>query len=105
MHARVTQFRILPDKLEDFRSASNSILPVIRKQAGFRALVVLRTGEAAAPEAIVVSVWDSLDALRASEKNLFLYQAISRVLGYCEGFPLIKEHEVIVSEFAGKQRS
>jgi len=102
MHARVTQFRILPDKLENFRLASNSIRPIIRKQAGFRALLVLRTGEEAAPEATVVSVWDSHEALRGSEKNLFLYQAISRVLGYCEGFPLIKEYEVISSEFAGK---
>jgi len=48
----------------------------------------------------VLSLWDSLDDLKASEKNLFLYQAIARVLSYCEGFPAIREHEVLVSEFA-----
>ena len=101
MHARVTKFRIQPGKLDDFRAASESIRPIIRKQAGFRALVVLRTSEAPL-EATVVSVWNSLEDLRGSEKNLFLYQAISRVLAFCEGFPMIKEHEVITGEFAVK---
>lgn len=102
MHARVTQFRILPGKLNDFRAAAESLRPLLHKQAGFRALVVLRTGEGPQPEATVVSVWDSFEHLKGSEKNLFLYQAISRVLAFCEGFPIIREHEVLVSEFPGK---
>lgn len=100
MHARVTQFRILPGKLEDFRAAAESIRPVIHKQHGFRALLVLRTSESPL-EATVISVWNSLSDLKGSEKNLFLYQAISRVLEFCEGFPLIREHEVIANDFAG----
>ena len=100
MHARVTQFRILPDKQEDFRAAIDSLLPLLHKQAGFRVLLVLRTSDGPVPEATVVSVWNSFEDLKGSEKNLFLYQAISRVLAFCEGFPTIREHEVMVSEFA-----
>lgn len=100
MYARAAELRILPGKLEEFTRAFDSIIPEIRKQAGFRALVVLRSPEAANPEAITFSIWDSLADLKASEKNLFLYQALSRVLGFCEGFPRIREHEVLVSEFA-----
>lgn len=95
MHARVTQFRILPGKLDDFRAAVQSLIPLLNRQSGFRNLIVLRTTDGPAPEATVISVWNSLSDLKASEKNLFLYQAISRVLEFCEGFPLIREHEVI----------
>jgi len=100
MHARVTHFRVRPGKIEDSQGAADSVIPLIRKQRGFRALVVLHTPQESKPEATVLSLWDSLDDLKASEKNLFLYQAIARVLSYCEGFPAIREHEVLVSEFA-----
>lgn len=99
MHARVTQFRILPGKQEDFRAAVDSLIPLLRKQVGFRALLVLRTSEGPVPEATVVSIWNSLEDLKGSEKNLFLYQALSRVLAFCEGFPIIREHQVMASEF------
>jgi len=100
MHARVTQFRILPGKVKEFAGAVDSVLPLIRKQVGFRALVVLRTSETPVAHTTVLSLWDSFDDLKNSEKNLFLYQALSRVLGFCEGFPEIHEHDVLVSEFA-----
>lgn len=100
MHARVSQLRILPGKLEELTGAIQSVIPLSRKQAGFRALVVLRGGSDALPEATVISVWDSLEDLKASEKNLYLYQAIARVLSFCESFPAIREQEVLVSEFA-----
>jgi len=99
MHARVTHFYIQPGKTEGFRSAVNSLIPLIRKQQGFHALVVLHL-PGTKPEATVLSLWDSLDDLKGSEKNMFLYQALSRVLSHCEGFPTIREHEVLVSEFA-----
>ena len=99
MHARITQFRILPDKQENFRAAIDSLVPLLHKQAGFRVLLVLRTSEGPVPEATVVSVWNSFEDLKGSERNLFLYQAISRLLAFCEGFPIIREHEVIASEF------
>lgn len=100
MHARVTRLRIRPGKLEEFVAAFDSIIPTIHKQAGFRALLVLR--HAAAPEATVVSAWDSLEALRASEQNMFLFQALRRILTFCEGFPVTEEHEVPVGEFAAR---
>lgn len=100
MHARVTQFRIRAGKLEEFTAAIGSLIPVIQKQPGFRALLVLRSEPGDAPEARVISTWDSLDDLRASEKNMFFYQAVARLLDCCEGFPVMREEEVLVSEFA-----
>ncbi len=100
MFARATELRVLRGKLEEFTAAVQSMLPSLREQPGFRALIVLRPAGKAVPEAVTLSLWDSLEDLKASEKNLFLYQALSRLMGSCEGFPKIHEHEVLVSEFA-----
>jgi heme-degrading monooxygenase HmoA len=100
MHARVTQFRILPGKLEEFTQAIHSVVPAVRKQKGFRALLVLRADSGAAPEGQTIAVWDSLEDLRASEKNFFFYSALAKVMACCEGFPAIAEQEVLVSQFA-----
>jgi heme-degrading monooxygenase HmoA len=100
MYARVSRVHILPGKLEEFCSAVDSVIPRAREQQGFRALIVLRNADPAkTAEATVISVWDSLEHLKDSERNLYLYQAISRILGCCEGFPQISEQEVLVSEF------
>ena len=104
MYARVSEVRILPGKWTEYLEAIHSVLPILRKQAGFRAGFLLRNDGDAGPGALVVTLWDTHDDLKASEKNLFLYQAIARTLSFCEGFPRIREHEVAVSEFAPAAR-
>ena len=100
MHARVTQARILPGKLREFTDAVETMMPTARKQAGIRAVMILLTQEKDPVEVTIISVWDSFDDLKASEKNMYFYQALSRVLTFCEGFPAVREHEVLISEFA-----
>ena len=100
MHARVTQARILPGKLKEFTGAVESMVPTARKQKGIRAVVVLKTKAQDPAEVTIISLWDNFDDLKASEKNMYFYQALSRVLTFCEGFPAVREHEVLISEFA-----
>jgi heme-degrading monooxygenase HmoA len=95
MHARVWQVRIRPGKTDEFKGALQSLFPLARLQPGYRGGVALTSGKAGAPDVTVVGIWDSLDALRASERNLFVTQAIARVLGCCDGFPQITEQEVL----------
>jgi len=99
MHARVTQISVLPGKLGEFTEAVNSMLPAAQQQAGFRGLLVLRGDQPASHDAQVISLWDSLEALRHSEKNLYFYQAISRVLSCSHGFPAIREQQVLLIDF------
>jgi len=109
MHARVTQVHILPGKLTEFLAAVDSLRPAIPKQAGFRTLLVLCSAETPASEnatretsATIYSVWDTMEDLRASEKNLFLYQALAQIQSYCKGLWRIREEEVIASEMGTK---
>lgn len=100
MHARVTEYQVAADKMKLFVKAAESMLPKLRKQEGFRTLLVMRPSKSNPGRAMIISVWDSLADLKASEKSLFLYQALSRLMAYCKGFPDISEYEVLLTEYA-----
>lgn len=102
MYARVWHVHIQPGRIEEFKDAIDSLLPAARKEAGFRAVLVLGSDGGKSPEATVIGVWNTLEELKASEKSLFLYQALSRVLNLCEGFPNISEEEVLLIGVGGK---
>ena len=98
MYARVWKLVILPGKVEEFAAAANSIIPILRRQVGFRGLLVLRSGPGEKLEATAVSAWESLVALRNSENSAF-EQMLARILPLCEHHPSMREEEVMVSEF------
>jgi heme-degrading monooxygenase HmoA len=99
MYARVWKVQLLPEKADQFTVGVNSVLSILRQQAGFRGLLVLRGGPGESLEATVVSAWDSLDYLRASETTAF-HQAVARVLACCEHGPFMREEKVLLSEFS-----
>ena len=99
MNARVWQFHIRPGNAQDFQDILSSVIDLARKQDGYRGGVALASGKSVSPEVTLVALWDSLDAMRASESNFFLTQAISRFLVCCDGVPHITEQEVLASDF------
>jgi heme-degrading monooxygenase HmoA len=104
MYARVWKFVILPGKVEEFAAAADAMLPILRRQVGFRGCLVLRGGPEEKLEATVVSAWDSLVALRNSETSAF-QQGLARILSHCEHRPFMREEEVLVSEFVSQDLS
>ena len=112
MYARVMQIRILPGKLSDFLVAVDSLTPALHKQPGFRTMMILSSPETPAKDgddreisATTFTVWETMEHMRASEKNMFLYQALARMKEHCKGFPQIHEEEVIASELGGGSSS
>lgn len=101
MYARVWKLGILPGKVEEFAVAVNSIRPLLRRQPGFCGLLVLRTGPGEGLEATVISTWASIETLRDSETAVFP-QALADYHSYCEHRPVMREEEVVVSEFASE---
>ena len=99
MHARVWRFHIRPGKVQDFQGILSSVIDLAHHQGGYRGGVALASSGSESPEVTLVALWDSLEAMRASENNLFLTQAISRFLACCEGLPHISEQEVLASDF------
>jgi len=100
MYARVWKLTILPEQVEKFILAANDMMPLLRRQPGFRGCLVLRSGPGEL-EATVVSTWASIDALRESETPLF-QQALAGFLSNCERHPFMREEEVVISEFVSK---
>lgn len=108
MFARVMQVQILPGKLDEFLVAVESLRPGLRKQAGFRVMMILCSPETPVKDgnereihATTITVWESMEDMRASEKNMFLLQVLARMKAYCKGFPQIREEEVLASELGG----
>ena len=100
MHARVTDLKVPSEKLAAFQSAAASLLPLAEREAGFRAVVILRLSGGPASHLRVISVWDSLDDLKTSEKSMFFYQALTRMMQFSQGFPAVEEYEVMIAKFA-----
>jgi quinol monooxygenase YgiN len=99
MHARVWQLHVRPGKVQDFQEILSSLVELARQQEGYRGVLALASGKSASPEVTLVALWDSLEAMRASEDNLFVTQAIARFLACCDGFPHITEQELLASDF------
>ncbi len=99
MHARVTQFSIPPEKLNEFIGALNSAIPLMRQRKGFQALLVLRVEETNPPDVRVMTLWDTQEALHESENSVLFYQALARALAFAKGFPVMREEEVVLYDF------
>jgi antibiotic biosynthesis monooxygenase (ABM) superfamily enzyme len=99
MHARVWQLRIRPGKVRDFQTILSSVIDLARKQGGYRGGLALAASKSESLDVTLVALWDSLEAMRASENNLFLTEAISRFLACCEGLPHITEQQLLASDF------
>ncbi|HEV2222473.1 MAG TPA: antibiotic biosynthesis monooxygenase [Candidatus Acidoferrales bacterium] len=102
MYARVTQFHIVPEKLGPFLAAVQDALPHAHQQHGFRAAIVLRVESATSTTDVrVMSLWDSLEDLRAGEQNFYFYPALAKVMAFAKGFPVIEAQEVLIADFPG----
>src|SRR5579864_4231330 len=99
MYARVTQFHIVPDKLDSFLAALQEAVPHAHQQRGFRALIVLRAEDPAPTADVrVMSLWDSIEDLQAGEQNFYFYQALAKVMSSSKGFPLIEGQQVLFAD-------
>jgi hypothetical protein len=59
----------------------------------------LASGKSESPDVTLVALWDSLEAIRVSENNLFLTHAIARYQTCCKGFPHITVQQLLASDF------
>lgn len=100
MHARVLQFTVPPEKLNEFTTTLDSMIPLMHQRKGFQGLLALRVEGSNPPDVRVMTIWESQQALHESENNLTFYQALSRALAFAKGFPIMREEEVVVHDFS-----
>ncbi|MGH9714790.1 MAG: antibiotic biosynthesis monooxygenase family protein [Candidatus Acidiferrales bacterium] len=100
VHARVTQFSVPSEKLNEFIDSLSSAVPLMQQRKGFQALLVLRVEQSNPPDVRVMTIWETQQALRESESNLEFYRALAHALAFAKGFPVIREEEVVLYDFA-----
>jgi len=99
MHARVWRVRMQPGKTDEFKSALLGLAEQARRQQGYRGFLLLGPADDDTPDTTIISLWDSFEAMRATERNLFVTQALAHLYKFSEGMPHIVERPVLAMTF------
>jgi heme-degrading monooxygenase HmoA len=92
MYARVTTLQSLPDRLDEGVRIFAALAPEIKSQQGFVSTLLLI--DRAANKAIVVTLWETLADLEASEANRQQQLANPSVAALLAGAPVREVCEV-----------
>ena len=97
MYARNVRVKLSANSVPEFtRLLANEIIPLLRKQKGFRDEITLITYQR--NEAIAISFWDNQD--NADAYNHVAYLDVLRVLSrVVESVPIVETFEVVDSTF------
>ena len=95
MFARSVSFRLKPNMLTDYNSAfENQILPLLRKQKGFKEEIALSNPND--PDAIAISLWENKANAEAYNSSIYpdVVKTLARVM---DGTPKVQSGEVVNS--------
>jgi heme-degrading monooxygenase HmoA len=97
MFARNVTLHLKAHKASDFtRTLETDVLPMLRKQPGFKDEITFLTS--AGDEAIAISLWDKQESAEAYSRETYpaVLQKLERVV---EGTPEVESYEVANSTF------
>jgi heme-degrading monooxygenase HmoA len=97
MFARNVTFRLKSNSHSDYtRTLENEILPLLRKQKGFKEEITL--SNPASHDVVAISLWDS--KAHADAYNTSLYPEVLRTVEkMIEGTPKVQTFETVTSTF------
>jgi heme-degrading monooxygenase HmoA len=99
MFARVLRSHFKPDKVEEAaRMFKESVLPLCRKQPGFRGAFFMK--DAGMGDSVIITLWESRDAMLASEENRFFQEQVAKFVPFYRDPPIRDAYEVILREKA-----
>ena len=97
MFARNVSFHLKPNMLSDYtRTFENQILPLLRKQKGFKDEITL--SNPGSPDAIAISLWENKANADAYNTNIYpeVLKTLARVI---DGTPKVQTFEAVTSTF------
>ena len=97
MFARSVSFRLKPNMLTDYNSVfENQILPLLRKQKGFKEEIALSNPND--PDAIAISLWENKASSDTYNTNTYP-EVLKTMARFIEGTPKVQTSEVVNSTF------
>jgi heme-degrading monooxygenase HmoA len=97
MYARNVTLHLKADKANEFtRTLEADVLPMLRKQPGFKDEITFLASER--DEAVAISLWDRQESAEAYSRETYpqVLQKLSRIV---EGTPEVQSYEVANSTF------
>jgi heme-degrading monooxygenase HmoA len=97
MFARNVTLHLKADKASEFtRTLETDVLPLLRRQAGFKDEITFLASDR--DEAVAISLWDRQESAEAYSRETYpaVLQKLSRVV---EGTPEVQSYEVTNSTF------
>jgi hypothetical protein len=97
MFARNVSFQLKPNTLSDYnRTVENEVLPLLRKQMGFKDDMTL--SNPGSQHAIAISLWDN--KVNAEAYNTNTYPQVLKMLGkFIDGSPKVQTFEACTCTF------
>ena len=103
MFARSVSIRLKADGVAEFtRTIEDKVLPLLRKQYGFRGELTLAVP--GGTEAVGISLWDKKENAEAYQRGDYL-EVQKALAGVIEGIPAVKTYEVTNSTLHAKVAS
>jgi heme-degrading monooxygenase HmoA len=94
MHARMTRLQASPDRLDEMaRQFQEQTVPLLEGLDGFRGYLLL--GDRAAGPALAVTLWESEEAMRASEEAVQQARRDAAQAAGATGEPTVERFEVV----------
>ena len=95
MHARLNRLEGSPDRFdESVRRTEEVVLPLLRGLDGFQGFTVL--GDRSSGTFIAISVWESEDAMRASEEAVKQPRKDAADAAEARSEPTVERYEVVL---------
>jgi len=97
MFARNVSFRLKSNMLTDYnRTLENEILPLLRKQKGFKEEITL--SNPGSQDAIAISLWENRASAEAYNTNTYP-QVLKALARFINGTPKVQTFEAVTSTF------
>jgi hypothetical protein len=97
MFARTVSFHLKPNMLSDYtRTFNKDVLPLLRKQNGFRDEITLSASGGI--DVTAVSLWDNKASAEAYNTNSYP-EALKAIARFIEGTPKVQTSDVVSSTF------
>jgi len=100
MHARLLRMAVVSDRVRDVEQIfSRDVIPLCRKQAGFRGAYFLE--EPGSGECVAITFWKDEAAMLANERNRFFQEQVAKLLRFFTSVPVRETYEVAVEDEVG----
>src|SRR4051812_33128096 len=97
MFARNVTLRVKADKAPEFtRKLETDVLPLLRRQAGFKDEITFLATDR--DEAVAISLWDRKESAEAYNRETYP-AVLQKLQGLVEGTPKVESYEVANSTF------